>query len=33
MTVEITDANVKDMIASGKPMVIDFWARGAAPVR
>ncbi len=26
MTLEFTDENIKEIIESGKPVVIDFWA-------
>ena len=26
MVLEITDSNIKDLLAEGKPLVVDFWA-------
>ena len=30
MALEITDSNYKEILAEGKPVVIDFWAPGNA---
>ena len=27
MALEITDSNYKEVLAEGKPVVVDFWAR------
>lgn len=33
MALEITDSNYKEILAEGKPVVVDFWAPGVALVK